>query len=90
MLRGCTDLPGHVLSAHSQHLLGIFSMSAWDVFRYGGYNGSENEKQQMIANRWSNMTENAIEIMNLTKVYGSGDAAVHALGGVDVQVKRKT
>ncbi len=34
------------------------------------------------------MTENVIEISNLTKVYGSGDVAVHALGGVDVHVKR--
>ena len=34
------------------------------------------------------MTENVIEITNLTKVYGSGDVAVHALGGVDVQVER--
>ncbi len=34
------------------------------------------------------MTENVIEISNLTKVYGSGEVAVHALGGVDVHVKR--
>ena len=34
------------------------------------------------------MTENLIEITNLTKVYGSGDVAVHALRGVDVQVRR--
>jgi len=34
------------------------------------------------------MTDNVIEITNLTKVYGSGDVAVHALRGVDVQVER--
>jgi putative ABC transport system ATP-binding protein len=34
------------------------------------------------------MTENLIEITNLTKVYGRGDVAVHALRGMNVQVKR--
>jgi putative ABC transport system ATP-binding protein len=34
------------------------------------------------------MTENVIETTNLTKVYGGGDAAVHALRGVGVQVER--
>jgi putative ABC transport system ATP-binding protein len=34
------------------------------------------------------MTENLIEIRDLTKTYGSGDVAVHALAGVDVTVER--
>jgi putative ABC transport system ATP-binding protein len=34
------------------------------------------------------MPENLIEITNLTKVYGMGDVAVHALRGVDLQVQR--
>jgi putative ABC transport system ATP-binding protein len=34
------------------------------------------------------MTENVIEISELTKVYGTGSVAVHALRGVDVQVNR--
>ncbi len=34
------------------------------------------------------MTENLIEITNMTKVYGMGDIAVHALGGVDLRVKQ--
>ena len=34
------------------------------------------------------MTENLIDITNLTKVYGIGDVAVHALRGVDLTVKR--
>ena len=33
------------------------------------------------------MTENLIEITDLTKTYGSGDVAVHALRGVDVAVE---
>jgi putative ABC transport system ATP-binding protein len=33
------------------------------------------------------MTENLIEITDLTKVYGSGEIAVHALRGVDLTVK---
>jgi putative ABC transport system ATP-binding protein len=33
------------------------------------------------------MAENLIEITELTKVYGMGDVAVHALRGVDVRVK---
>jgi putative ABC transport system ATP-binding protein len=33
------------------------------------------------------MTEDLIEITNLTKVYGMGDIAVHALRGVDLKVK---
>jgi putative ABC transport system ATP-binding protein len=34
------------------------------------------------------MVETLIEINDLTKVYGTGDVAVHALRGVDFQVKR--
>jgi len=34
------------------------------------------------------MPENLIEITDLTKVYGMGDVAVHALRGVDLQVER--
>jgi putative ABC transport system ATP-binding protein len=34
------------------------------------------------------MAENVIEISELTKVYGTGNVAVHALRGVDVQVNR--
>ena len=34
------------------------------------------------------MVENVIEISELTKVYGTGNVAVHALRGVDVQVSR--
>ena len=34
------------------------------------------------------MTENLIEITNLTKVYGMGGVAVHALQGVNLQVER--
>jgi putative ABC transport system ATP-binding protein len=34
------------------------------------------------------MTENLIEITNLTKVYGMGEVAVHALQGVNLQVER--
>ncbi len=34
------------------------------------------------------MIENVIEITDLTKTYGSGNVAVHALQGVDVQVER--
>jgi putative ABC transport system ATP-binding protein len=34
------------------------------------------------------MNNTLIEITGLTKVYGEGDAAVHALAGVDVQVER--
>ncbi len=34
------------------------------------------------------MTENLIEIKDLTKIYGSGDVAVHALRGVDLHVRR--
>jgi putative ABC transport system ATP-binding protein len=34
------------------------------------------------------MAENLIEIKELTKVYGMGDVAVHALRGVDLGVKR--
>jgi putative ABC transport system ATP-binding protein len=34
------------------------------------------------------MNNYLIEITGLTKVYGEGDAAVHALAGVDVQVER--
>ena len=33
------------------------------------------------------MSENLIEIQEMTKVYGMGDVAVHALRGVDFQVK---
>jgi putative ABC transport system ATP-binding protein len=33
------------------------------------------------------MTQNLISITDLTKVYGSGDVAVHALAGVDVTVE---
>ncbi len=34
------------------------------------------------------MTENLIEITSMTKIYGMGDIAVHALGGVDLRVKQ--
>jgi putative ABC transport system ATP-binding protein len=34
------------------------------------------------------MSENLIEIEDMAKVYGTGDVAVHALRGVDFQVKR--
>ena len=34
------------------------------------------------------MNDYLIEITGLTKVYGEGDASVHALAGVDVQVER--
>jgi len=34
------------------------------------------------------MSENLIEIDSMTKVYGKGDIAVHALRGVDFRVKR--
>jgi len=34
------------------------------------------------------MSENLIEIQDLTKVYGSGEAAVHALRGVSLEVAR--
>jgi putative ABC transport system ATP-binding protein len=34
------------------------------------------------------VTENLIDTTGLTKVYGMGDVAVHALRGVDVQVER--
>lgn len=34
------------------------------------------------------MNNHLIEITGLTKVYGEGDAAVHALAGVDVRVER--
>ena len=34
------------------------------------------------------MVENVIEISELSKVYGAGEVAVHALRGVDVQVNR--
>jgi len=34
------------------------------------------------------MTENLITITNLTKIYGSGEVAVHALRGVDLHVRR--
>ncbi len=34
------------------------------------------------------MTENLIQIANLTKVYGSDEVAVHALQGVNLKVKR--
>ncbi len=33
------------------------------------------------------MTDSLIEIKEMTKVYGMGDVAVHALGGVDLRVK---
>jgi putative ABC transport system ATP-binding protein len=35
----------------------------------------------------NHMTENLIEITNLTKVYGMGDVAVHALRGVDLKAR---
>jgi putative ABC transport system ATP-binding protein len=79
-------------STYFQHLLGIFSASAWDVFRYGKYNGSENDERQMLRqyqiSGGNDMIGNVIEITNLTKTYGSGNVAVHALQGVDVQVER--
>jgi putative ABC transport system ATP-binding protein len=34
------------------------------------------------------MSNNLIEITGLTKIYGTGDVAVHALAGVDVTVER--
>jgi putative ABC transport system ATP-binding protein len=36
----------------------------------------------------NNVSENLIDIKDMTKVYGSGDVAVHALRGVHFQVKR--